>query len=88
MSDFADYVQQQQAARKPASSNATANGQASAAPKQEHAELDILDTLDLADDKPKVRIKHLLLDESETKEDSISLLRAINDSRCDEGLGE
>ncbi|SMR46172.1 unnamed protein product [Zymoseptoria tritici ST99CH_1E4] len=86
LSDFADYVQQQQALRKhplapPAPATATA--------KTEHAELDILDTLDLADDKPKVRLKQLLLDEAaDTKEQSITQLQALIATRCDEGHGE
>ena len=88
MSDFADYVQQQQALRKPTLAGpSTANGSATA-PKNEHAELDILDTLDLVDDKPKVKLKHLLLDESETKDESIKQLRGIIESRLDEGHGE
>ena len=89
LSDFADYVQQQQALRKPPiSSAANANGGAHGAPKHEHAELDILDTLDLADDKPQVKLKHLLLDDTETKDESIKQLRGIIESRLDEGHGE
>nr|OQO26253.1 hypothetical protein B0A51_07147 [Rachicladosporium sp. CCFEE 5018] len=92
LSDFADYVQQQQALRKPgvATTNGTngTNG-AAPAPKHEHAELDILDTLDLGDDKPKVRIRHLLLnDDAETKDESIAQLRSLIESRLDEGHGE
>ncbi|KAK6440560.1 hypothetical protein LTR95_003207 [Oleoguttula sp. CCFEE 5521] len=92
LSDFADYVQQQQALRKPGV--ATSNGSngtngAAPAPKHEHAELDILDTLDLGDDKPKVRIRHLLLnDDAETKEESIAQLRSLIEARLDEGHGE
>ncbi|KAK4505650.1 hypothetical protein PRZ48_003615 [Zasmidium cellare] len=85
LSDFADYVQQQQALRKPPiSGHAASNG----APKQEHAELDILDTLDLADDKPKVRLKDLLLDQTETKDDSVKQLESLITDRLDEGRGE
>ena len=81
-------MQQQQALRKPPTAGpSTANGSATA-PKNEHAELDILDTLDLADDKPKVKLKHLLLDETETKEESLKQLRDIIESRFDEGHGE
>jgi len=91
LSDFADYVQQQQALRKPpittTSTTSSGNGAANAS-KQEHAELDILDTLDLADDKPKVRLKDLLLDEGETKDDSIKQLSEFIVSRIDEGHGE
>ena len=64
------------------------NGAANGAPKQEHAELDILDTLDLADDKPKVRLKSLLLDESETKDESVKQLKEILSTRLEEGHGE
>lgn len=78
-------MQQQQALRKPPFGGAAASN---GAPKQEHAELDILDTLDLGDDKPKVRLKHLLLDNSETKEDSIKQLRELISTRFDEGHGE
>ncbi|KAK3721484.1 hypothetical protein LTR37_003040 [Vermiconidia calcicola] len=90
LSDFADYVQQQQALRKPPpiSSTSTAKGSAKDAPKHEHAELDILDTLDLADDKPRVRLKYLLLDDSETKDESTKQLQEIIESRLDEGRGE
>ncbi|KAF2161338.1 hypothetical protein M409DRAFT_28375 [Zasmidium cellare ATCC 36951] len=85
LSDFADYVQQQQALRKPPiSGNTASNG----APKQEHAELDILDTLDLADDKPKVRLKDLLFDQTDTKEDSVKQLEGLINDRLDEGRGE
>ncbi|KAI7038692.1 P-loop containing nucleoside triphosphate hydrolase protein [Hortaea werneckii] len=91
LSDFADYVQQQQALRKPPITNTSTtsygNGAANAS-KQEHAELDILDTLDLADDKPKVRLKDLLLDDGESKDDSIKQLSEFIVSRIDEGHGE
>ncbi|KAI7537080.1 P-loop containing nucleoside triphosphate hydrolase protein [Hortaea werneckii] len=91
LSDFADYVQQQQALRKPPITNTstTSSGNSAAnASKQEHAELDILDTLDLADDKPKVRLKDLFLDEGETKDDSIKQLFDFIVGRIDEGHGE
>ena len=84
LSDFADYVQQQQALRKPGVATETTNG----APKHEHAELDsLLDSLDLAEDKPKVRLKQLFLDD-ETKDESIKQLRSIIEGRLDEGHGE
>lgn len=86
LSDFADYVQQQQALRKLPLGAASAT--APPAAKQEHAELDILDTLDLSDDKPKVRLKHLLLDQSESKDDTAKQLQSLLESRLDEGHGE
>ena len=106
MSDFADYVQQQQALRKPAilnapiiptpipaaASNGTGNGNATGVTNgvgNVHAELDILDTLNLGDDKPKVRLKHLLLDISEeSREESVKQLRGIIEARIEEGHGE
>ncbi|KAK5136917.1 hypothetical protein LTR08_001424 [Meristemomyces frigidus] len=90
LSDFADYVQQQQALRKPpgAATNTAAPNAAVAAPNNEHAELDILDTLDLTDDRPKVRLKHLLLDDGETKDESVKQLQDIIVGRLEEGHGE
>lgn len=84
LSDFADYVQQQQALRKVLVAGAAP---ATSAPF-EHAELDILDTLDLGDDKPKVKLKDLFLDESGTKDESVAQLQALLSSRLDEGHGE
>jgi len=92
LSDFADYVQQQQALRKPpitgAATAATSTAPTSKNVTSEHSELDILDTLDLGDDKPKVKLKHLFLDDSETKEESIKQLQSIISTRLDEGHGE
>lgn len=87
LSDFADYVQQQQALRKPPIPGATSNDSATKQ-QTEHAELDILDTLNLADDKPKVRLKHLLLDGSQTKDESVKQLGNLIHDRLDEGHGE
>jgi GTPase len=84
LSDFADYVQQQQALRKPPIAGAKG-----LALKHEHAELDILDTLDLGDDKPRVRLKTLLLDDGpETIDESVAQLQSLLESRLDEGHGE
>ena len=87
LSDFADYVQQQQSLRKPPIGTASgANGSTSTTTTQnEHAELDILDTLDLGDDKPKVRLKQLLLEDGE---DNAALLQTTIEGRLDEGRGE
>jgi GTPase len=79
LSEFADYVQREQARRhNPTSTSATTTA--------DHAELDILDSLDLGDDIPKVRLKHLLLDDS-TPESTAQLNKLIDD-RLDEGHGE
>lgn len=85
-------MQQQQALRKPpitgAATAATSTAPTSKNVTSEHSELDILDTLDLGDDKPKVKLKHLFLDDSETKEESIKQLQSIISTRLDEGHGE
>lgn len=88
LSDFADYVQQQQqqqSQRKATLGGATAG---SGQPQSTHAELDILDTLNLGDEKPKVKLKHLLLDDTSTKDESIKQLRDILTLRLDDGHGE
>jgi GTPase len=78
LSEFADYVEKQQALRyPPAVATATAN--------EVHSELDILDSLDLADKAPQVRLKELLLDSAE---ESLSKLVDILELRLDEGHGE
>ncbi|GAB7363936.1 hypothetical protein MBLNU230_g4498t1 [Neophaeotheca triangularis] len=85
LSDFADYVNKQQALRSKNPNNGNAANGAAATSGQEHAELDILDTLDLADEKPKVKIKQLLLEDSE---ETAEQLRGIVAGRLDEGHGE
>lgn len=86
LSEFADYVQKQQALRTLPIQ--TGNGTVKAPVTEEHAELDILDTLDLADDRPRVRLKELFLDQSENAEESISQLKDVVHARLDEGHGE
>jgi GTPase len=82
LSEFADYVEQQQANRKIPLHNKAAD-----APQTEHAELDILDTLDLNDDTPKVRLKELLLGDTEV-EDKSKQLQTIIEGRLLNGHGE
>lgn len=81
LSDFAEYVQKQQSKRdaKPTAPPVVATGTA------EHAELDILDSLDLSDDLPRVRLKRVLLN---TSEESTQQLKDILAARLDEGHGE
>jgi GTPase len=79
LSDFADYVEQQQARRRVATP-ATPKSPAEAA---EHDELDILETLGLADEAETVKLKELLLEES-AREGLKELLR----TRIEEGRGE
>lgn len=51
---------------------------------EEHAELDILNTLDLADSAPQVRLKDLLIGSDDNLEQLVTLL----DQRVEEGHGE
>lgn len=82
LSEFADYVEQQQANRKLPLHNKAAD-----APQTEHAELDILDTLDLNDNHPKVRLKELLLGDTDV-EDKSKQLQTIIEGRLHNGHGE
>ncbi|RFU31767.1 hypothetical protein B7463_g4564, partial [Scytalidium lignicola] len=78
LSEFADYVEKQQVRRYPASA-------AKSASVENHAELDILDSLDLADNAPQVRLKELLLDQAD---ETLNLLVNVLELRLDEGHGE
>jgi hypothetical protein len=78
LSEFAEYVEKQQALRYPSTAGPSAT-------TDDHAELDILNSLDLAETVPQVRLKELLLSQDEDKlEKLVDLLRA----RIDEGHGE
>lgn len=78
MSEFADYVQKQQALRRPP-------GQTPAV-LEDHDELSILDELGLSDDnKPHVRLKTLLTDPAE---ENIPALAEHVTERLAEGHGE
>lgn len=55
----------------------------------DHAELDILDSLGLADDTaPAVKLRHLLLDSGPDADESVSLLQGLINGRLEEGRGE
>ncbi|PSN65728.1 P-loop containing nucleoside triphosphate hydrolase protein [Corynespora cassiicola Philippines] len=78
LSEFADYVQKQQALRRPP-------GQTPAV-LEDHDELDILDELGLSDDTTShVRLKTLLLDPAE---ENVNALADHVRARLDEGHGE
>jgi GTPase len=79
LSEFADYVEKQQAIRYPSSSAPAANL------VEDHAELDILNDLDLTDNTPQVRLKELLLGDDE---ESLTKLVNLIDTRIEEGHGE
>lgn len=80
LSEFADYVESQQAVRYPSTTPATA-----ATPLEEHDELDILNDLDLEDKSSAVKLKELLL---RSDADSLEKLAAVLQIRIDEGHGE
>ena len=79
MSEFAEYVEKQQALRYPSSASTAA------APVEEHSELDILNSLDLEDNSPAVRLKELLLN---ADEENLTKLTNLLELRIEEGHGE
>jgi GTP-binding protein 1 len=56
--------------------------------EEEHEELAILDQLDLADESKIIRLKQVLVDDSDTAEDSRKQLTDYIHSRLEEGKGE
>ncbi|KAH6680605.1 P-loop containing nucleoside triphosphate hydrolase protein [Halenospora varia] len=83
LSEFADYVEKQQALRYPSSASSTISTATTLV--EDHAELDILNTLDLADTSATVRIKELLLSNTE---DTLAKLVNLLELRLAEGHGE
>ncbi|KUJ10132.1 P-loop containing nucleoside triphosphate hydrolase protein, partial [Mollisia scopiformis] len=79
LSEFADYVEKQQALRYPSAAG-TANPAL-----EDHAELDILNSLDLADTSSSVRLKELLLSNDD---DMLVKLVTLLETRIEEGHGE
>ncbi|KAF0328405.1 GTP-binding protein 1 [Colletotrichum asianum] len=94
LSDFADYVEKQQALRYPSAAKSTDAKTATAAAagtEHQHAELDeLFDTLDLADAAgPGVRLKDLLLAaDADNDDESLKKLEDILNERITEGHGE
>ncbi|CZT52268.1 probable GTP-binding protein 1; G-protein 1 [Rhynchosporium secalis] len=80
LSEFADYVEKQQKLRYPPGGSAAAT-----TITEEHSELDILDTLNLADSSPSVRLKELLLTRNE---ETFTKLVSLLETRIEEGHGE
>ncbi|KAL9101379.1 MAG: hypothetical protein Q9163_003360 [Psora crenata] len=85
LSEFADYVEKQQA-KRPA--NGKSKAPAQAASYEDHTELDVLDGLDLAEAPDPVRLKDLLLDVHEDAEATLQQLGDTLQSRILEGNGE
>lgn len=92
LSEFADYVEKQQT-RRPQSGKApyapSDSGYATeSVATEEHAELDILDSLGLSDTSAVVKLKELLLDTSEDAEVTLQQLSDVVQKRLLEGHGE
>ncbi|KAL8860058.1 MAG: hypothetical protein Q9178_003607 [Gyalolechia marmorata] len=90
LTEFADYVEKQQAQRNHLRSVAPSDsGYASqSAATEQHAELDILDTLNLAETSNHPRLKVLLLDTGEDAEVTLQQLSNVLQGRLLEGNGE
>ncbi|KAK1597145.1 elongation factor Tu GTP binding domain-containing protein [Colletotrichum navitas] len=85
LSDFAEYVEKQQALRYPSSKPADTT-RVTVIPEHQHAELDeLFDNLDLAEVTPNVRLKDLLL---ATDDDALRDLERVVQERILEGHGE
>ena len=91
MSEFADYVDKQQA-KHPTRSNSVAPSDSGYSTQstqyEDHAELDILDTLDLAETSTQFRLKELLLDTSNDADVTLQQLSDVLQKRMLEGNGE
>ncbi|KAK8007802.1 LMWPc-domain-containing protein [Apiospora arundinis] len=93
LSDFADFVEKQQALRYPASKPATAAAAATTTTiskgdeEEHHEELDILDSLNLNDAVPQVPLRELLL-AADDDEKSLQQLVDVIDTRLLEGHAE
>lgn len=81
LSEFAEFVEKQQALRYPLSKPTNAGIPAD----EHHEELDILDSLNLEDSEPQISLRDLLLSEDD---DNLEKLVNIVDERLKEGHGE
>ncbi|KAI9887255.1 MAG: hypothetical protein M1823_000926 [Watsoniomyces obsoletus] len=88
LSEFAEYVEEQQRLRRPPAQEVATTSKNKVIVIEDHVELDILDTLDLADSISRPRLKELLLDTSNEAEDTLKQLGDILRDRIDEGNGE
>lgn len=92
LSDFADYVDKQQAklgqraSVPPSDSGYSTAGRSSVT--EDHAELDIIDQLGLSDAPTQVKLKDWLLDTSEDAGATLQQLTSLVQARLDEGHGE
>ncbi|KAF2236174.1 putative GTP binding protein [Viridothelium virens] len=90
-----DYVHKQKSYKHPPAQTETDSGYGtgpgtatSSIITSEHAELDIIDSLGLAEESSHVRLRHLLLDKSADADESRSLLTGYLNGRLEEGHGE
>ncbi|KAJ9613440.1 hypothetical protein H2200_003382 [Cladophialophora chaetospira] len=79
LSDFADYVEKEQAKTRVQHAESFS---------EDHAELDILDSLNLSDTPARVRLKDWLLDTSNDAPGTLVQLAGLLQTRIDEGHGE
>ncbi|KAJ5832588.1 GTP-binding protein 1 [Penicillium riverlandense] len=85
LSEFAEYAEKQQAQRV---GQVPRDSGYSTATTEDHAELDILDQLELSDTPRTVKLKEHLLGTGENAEESLQVLADIIHNRIDEGHGE
>lgn len=91
LSDFAEFVDKQQALRYPRARTEGTATAASAAPQpttEYHEELDILDTLNFDESEPQVPLRQLLLPSPEHEESNQAKLAEHIAERLAEGHGE
>jgi GTPase len=87
LSDFADYVEKQQNKRHALPSDSGySTGKSTVI--EEHAELEIIESLGLSDNPSQPKLKDLLLDVSEDAGATLQQLIGVLQSRLDEGHGE
>ncbi|KAF5130406.1 GTP-binding protein 1 [Metarhizium anisopliae] len=86
LSDFAEYVEQQQNLRFPASRRTNVVATSSANDAEHHEELDeLFDNLDLADTAPRIPLRDLVLG---TDDHTLEKLHDVIAERIEEGMGE
>ncbi|MCJ1433196.1 hypothetical protein MMC27_002555 [Xylographa pallens] len=93
LSEFADYVEKQQSRRphpaRPSSIAPSDSGYSTlSVTTEDHAELDILDSLNLSETSAHVKLKDLLLDTTADADDTLQQLSNVLQSRILEGHGE
>ena len=89
LSEFADYVEKQQAKGRGKSVAPSDSGYPTQSTQyEEHAELEILDSFNLAETSTQIKLKELLLDGGEDAEVTLSQLGNVLQKRMLEGHGE